>query len=601
MIEWNYLVISLSVLLLFFLVWEEVRRSNKARVWGRAFATIFAVISLACLALPITYQQAATGDVSKEAVLLTDGFIRDSVNKFLNQNKAVPVFTTDRNLEVANKFNAVFVADASFLSQYKDITTFHVFGYGMKKDELQSLKKGSVVFHPTKISDGISSIHWTQKIKTGEKFFIQGHMNNSSSNKAKIVLKSFDTTIDSINVSMGNNQPFELIANPKHAGRTLYSIVVFAGKDTLEKELVPVQVEQGATLRILMLASTPDFENRFLKDRLAQHGYKVVVKTTISKNKFRKDYLNTSSVPVDRINTSLLNNFDITIADATALRAMSTSELATIQAQVTQRSMGLIVKADSALQGASFYGRQFPLVNSGGTSGQNIRLSIGDTSGNMPALPIENLISIRNIPGTQPIVLDKQNRIFVNSTLLGSGKMIVTTITNTFSWALSGYQDDYDRFWSELLNKVAAKKADSEAWSVSPALPSINTAALLQVETNSATVPHAQIGEAAVFLNANADLPFQWKGSFYPTQVGWQTSVGLDGTLFYWYACGKNDWKNIRAAQTLAATQQYVTEHVHDARAGERVPRTIEAEFPAIVFLMLFLLFAGFLWVENKF
>lgn len=602
MIDWNYVVIGLSLFLLFFLLWIEVRRSNRARLGWRLIATILAVCSFACLALPITYNHTQTVGVTKEAVILTDGYSRDSVNKFISQNNAVPVLSTNKNLSDAGKFNAVFVPEVSLLSRtYSDITTFHVFGYGMSKDELQHMKKRSVVFHPTILSTGISSISWNQKIKTGEKLSIQGRVENSTSGKLKIVLKSFNATLDSITVANGNNQRFELTTIPKHGGRALYSIIVLAGKDTVEKELVPVQVEQGAALKVLMLAATPDFENRFLKDRLGEKGYKVVGRTTISKNKFRKDYLNTSSIPVDRITTSLLNNFDIAIADAAALPALSKSEQATLQGQVAMGSMGLIVKVDSGMQSSSFYGRRFPLVAQSGSQDQNIQLKLSDTSGKLPALAIENPVSIRSVLGTQPIAMDKQNRIFANSTLMGSGKIILTTITNTFSWALSGYQDEYDQYWSELLNKVAPKKTASEVWSISPVFPAINKPAQLQVETSNAGVPQGQIGEASVFLKADADLPFRWEGTFYPTSVGWQNGVQMDGVSFYWYAYSKQDWKIVRAAETIDATQKYVAANGSTAKASEKVLQTRKIEFPKIVFFMLFLLFAGYLWVENKF
>ncbi|GEO08344.1 hypothetical protein [Segetibacter aerophilus] len=602
MIDWNYVVIGLSLFLLFFLIRKEVRRSNRARLGWRLIATILAVISFACLALPITYNHTEAVGVTKEAVLLTDGFSRDSVNKFISQNNAVPVLTTNKNLSDAAKFNAVFVPDISLLSRtYSDITTFHVFGYGMSKDELQHIKKGSVIFHPTKLSAGISSISWNQKMKTGEKLFIQGRVENSTSGKLKIVLKSFNATLDSVALANGNNQRFELTTIPKHGGRAVYSIVFLSGKDTIEKELVPVQIEQGAALKVLMLAATPDFENRFLKDRLGEKGYKVVARTTISKNKFRKDYLNTSPLPVDRITTSLLNNFDIAIADAAALQALSKTEQATLQGQVALGRMGLIVKVDSGMQSSSFYGRRFPLVAQAGNQDQNIQLKLSDTSSKLPALAIENPIFIRSVYGTQPVVMDKQNRVFANSTLMGAGKIILTTITNTFSWALSGYQNEYDQYWSELLNKAAPKKTASEVWGISPAFPAINQPAQLQVETSNAGVPHGQIGEASVFLKAHSDLPFRWEGTYYPTSVGWRTGVQMDGVRFYWYAYNKQDWTKVRAAETLEATRQFVTENGNTVKASEKVLQTTKAEFPKIVFFMLFLLFAGYLWVENKF
>src|SRR5688572_12610703 len=105
MIEWNYIVICLSILLLAFLVWKEFKKNNKARLKWRLLASIFAVISLACLALPIQYNRDVKVDVSRSIVLLTEGFNVDSVNTLLNTNNKTSVYTLDDKLIASRKFN----------------------------------------------------------------------------------------------------------------------------------------------------------------------------------------------------------------------------------------------------------------------------------------------------------------------------------------------------------------------------------------------------------------------------------------------------------------------------------------------------------------
>lgn len=602
MIDWNYIVIGLSILLLFLLILKEITRKNKARILWRLLATVFAVSSLACIALPIFFNHTKTAAITDQAVILTEGFNSDSVNKFLSLNdKNFPVITVDKNVNT-EKYNAVYVADISSLpQQYSDINTFHVFGYGFEKDQLDNLKNVSLIFHPTDLSSGITSINWSQKIKTGEKLFIQGSFNNSSASTAKIVLRDFNSTLDSVYVPNGKNEKFQLATVPKHSGRAVYSIAVVAGKDTIEKESIPVQAEQGEPLKVLMLASSPDFDNKFLKNQLSQNGYKVVGRTAISKNKYLKEYLNTASIPLDRINSALLDHFDVTIADATELAAISTSELAAIQAQVAQKSMGLIIKADSAFSGYSFYSRKFQLNNILGDSGQKASFYLLDTTVKMPATTIENPVFIRNQTATQPIVFDKKNRIYVNSALYGSGKIILTALTNTYHWALSGNQTDYNKFWAELLNKAAPKPMAEESWSISPALPQINKPAQLQLQTNNAVIPQGQVNGAAVYLKANYDLPYQWTGTYYPVKYGWQTGIQLNGNVFYWYAYNHNDWKNLFALQKIKATKQYIFEISNNSKSVEKSFRTGERGLENIIFFLIFLLSCSFLWLEDKF
>jgi len=55
MSSWNYIVIGCCLALLGFLLWQERRRANRARLLWRSFATVVAVGGLACLGLPVYY------------------------------------------------------------------------------------------------------------------------------------------------------------------------------------------------------------------------------------------------------------------------------------------------------------------------------------------------------------------------------------------------------------------------------------------------------------------------------------------------------------------------------------------------------------------
>ncbi len=126
MIEWNYIVIGLSFLLLVFLLFKEIKRQNKARLSLRIVASLFAVICLACIALPVRYHKVKTIDAANEAILLTDGFDRDSLEHFLrSKEKVLPVFTLDEKMVSAKKYKASLVTDQDFFTE--DINKVHVF------------------------------------------------------------------------------------------------------------------------------------------------------------------------------------------------------------------------------------------------------------------------------------------------------------------------------------------------------------------------------------------------------------------------------------------------------------------------------------------
>lgn len=121
MIEWDYVIIAMSFLLLCFLLWKEVTRANKLRLIWRMVASVLAVVSLACIALPVIITVKETVIASKEAILLTDGFNNDSIKSFLNNtSKQYPVFTTDPGvLQPAQSFKPKLISAIELLSQLR--------------------------------------------------------------------------------------------------------------------------------------------------------------------------------------------------------------------------------------------------------------------------------------------------------------------------------------------------------------------------------------------------------------------------------------------------------------------------------------------------
>jgi hypothetical protein len=102
-------------------------------------------------------------------------------------------------------------------------------------------------------------------LTAGDRFKVQGTFNNTLSNDVKLVLKGLNTNLDSIVVPKNTFNEFELTTIPKHLDRSVYYVVALNGKDKLETGDIPLEVIQPKKLRVLMLASSPDFELKFLK------------------------------------------------------------------------------------------------------------------------------------------------------------------------------------------------------------------------------------------------------------------------------------------------------------------------------------------------
>jgi len=601
MTDWMYIVTGCSLLLLGFLLWKEMSRPDKHMLVWRIVATLFAVISLTCMALPISYRQQKTIDTTNEAVLLTEGYNHDSLAHFLRtKEKAIPVYILDDRILSASKYNASLITDPGEFSA-KGISALHVFGFGLEKKELERLDKQPIIFHPSKMQTGITSINWRPKIKQGEKLNVQGSFHNASAASKKLLLTAFNNTLDSVIIPAGKDMKFQLTTIPKPVGRFVYSLLVIDGKDSLEKQPVPVEVEQGGTLGVLMLASSPDFENRFLKNWLAQKGYQVMVRTAISKNKYGKEFLNTEPFNLDRITASLLDKFDIIIADITTLASMSNQELTILQTSIVQKSKGLIVRADTAAPHSSFYARQFPLLHGNTWQQQQIHVHLIDSATKLQPLTMESPLFIRVQNGTLPLVADNQNRVFVNSVLYGLGRILFSTLPDTYSWALSGNQTDYDQVWADLLQKAAPKKIEEETWNIAPPLPQVNSPVTIILQTSKTGIPQAEVEGTTVHLTNHYQLPYEWTGKFWPYKEGWQKGIQLNGDTYHWYAYGDSDWKNVHAYNRTQAIKQYQQNHSVATGSNQTTELLQQVEVNKIGFFLIFLVSCGFLWFENKY
>lgn len=597
--EWILIQVALSLLLLTFLLWKEFTRENKTWLVWRILASILSVASLLALALPITWQRKSTTNTDKKAVLLTEGFNRDSVDRFMqSQKNVVPVFTFDETMVSAARYQPSLLTKANTLTE-AGVQQLHVFGFGLMDEEMEKMNHPAIFFHASPTT-GVTTIHWTSVLKRGERFYLQGRINNSFAYPVKIKLSAFQATLDSIMIPAKENKTFQLSTIPKHTGRSVYNFSVLNKRDTLETAIVPIEVKEADPLKILIIASSPDFENKFLKNWLADQEYEVVIRTTISKNKFHQQFLNTNALNVERISVSLLEKFDVIMADASALAAISKQELITLQSAISQRKKGLIIKADSNSLRTSFISGFFPVLKIEAIQHQRISLVPGDSMYKLPALDIELPLTIRALQGTQPLVTDQRDRVFVNSVLYGGGKIILTTIPNSFNWALSGNQESYAAFWSELLNTAATTKEMEESWSTYPALPEINKPVVISLRTNNASIPIAEVEGATIHLKNDPDLSFNWSGTFWPVKEGWQTGVQLNGHIFYWYSFKKDHWKNVKAYERVTRTKQRLTMKAGEGASNQKKISEI-ATFPKIYFFLIFLLCNAFVWLENKY
>jgi hypothetical protein len=591
--NWTLSVIVIGIILALLFSWQEFTRTNKRRLALRLLAVWLAVAALACVALPVTYNGTATIANDSEAVLLTEGFSKDSIPANIR------VYTADKTIQKAYPKATLISHPQQIALQKSAVKQVKILGYGLTSDELQQLGSLQVSYSAPPIPGGTQAISWPLKLKTGEKLTVQGQYHNAETKSVKLILKGLNTGLDSVIMVAGKTAAFELKTLPKPTGRVVYQLVALAGTDTLSNDNLSVEIEPTKPVKVLMLSTSPNFETRFLKNWLGQNGYAVAARAVISQNKISEEYVNLDKMNLQRLTAGVLSKFDVVVGDLSAFKDLSPSEGSALKQLVTQTGLGVIVRADSSGKAASWLQRDFPVNTIAVKDQLSVPLTLQNQTNKTAKITIDPaFINYRN--NTQTLVSDVQNRSLAGITLAGAGKIVFTTLNHTNTWLLAGNQPNYASLWSLLINKAARKLPPVQSWNVASPLPGVNEPVKLALQTAIAPAyTHVNTHNAAP--EQDAAIPYQWYVTYWPQKAGWQTVNSSNGSTAWWYTPEKQSWKSLKTLKKRNDTRNYVANQSKTSTVTKQIQQTVKIEVPKFYFYLIFLATCTFLWVERKF
>jgi hypothetical protein len=364
----------------------------------------------------------------------------------------------------------------------------------------QGVEKSRVVVdtQDSVVRRGVVAADWQRKLMAGERLQLRGRWVGP---KAKVLLMGMGAVLDS---ATGPGE-FVLGTTPAQHGRAVFTLAAVSGRDTLEREAIPVEVEQGRSLRVLLLAASPDFENTFLSNWLAGQGDAVASRTAMSKDKYQLGFANRAERSLDVLTPALLEGFDLVIADEGVLSPM-------VYRQVRERGLGLYVKLDS---------------------GDIVRA------------------------GMRTLVRDSAGKTVVGMVMEGAGKVVYSTANASFSLWMAGRRQEYAAYWSTILRQVARMGDTAAEWRWQPALSRVGAPVQAVIETASA-MPTGLLGGDVVYLAEDAMLPFRWRGSYWPERAGWFDACMVGGDTTWGYVWPADAWKGIYPGGNTAGTKVVV-------------------------------------------
>lgn len=597
-----YTVIATSIGSLLFIAWLAWKRGNRKRLRGRIIAIVVAVFSLAMLGLKPQIRQAV---LPEEAILLTEDTSEDSLRRLLATfSQAQPaIFITDTLLSKQWKaFRPTLIPDLAYLLRnHRQVTRLHVLGQGLSNAALHFADSLEIIPHLSQPESGIRAVYWKSKAQVGGQWNIQGQFENKSLQPVWLLLEGFGIRMDSVEIPANSKKEFDLQARLKESGRFVFELKQYVNKQLVQQEKVPVEVMPSSELRILILEAFPGFEMKFLKNWLAGKQYAVAIRSAISKNKFRTEFINRKNLNLNNLTASVLENFDLLIADEQSLEQLTLKEMSSLGQAIQEDGMALLTlwkepKNNQKNRLLAAFKVDAPAT----PEEKQTRILWPD----MPAGTQEvnsTSASIQNRPGIRPLVTDEKNNILAAARLWGRGKLTASMIQSAYMWILDGKQDLYAHYWSFLLTNSVNEKPTDENWQTGPELPIIHQPLTYTLHREDLLPPAGQSRNIPFYLAQDVIHPQKWHGTYWPDATGWTTVHTADGTPFWHYIYSPSDWQHIQFGQRRKATLDFVeTQRAKTSKNDSAVELSDIKSVPALWFFLLFLCSMAYLWLEQK-
>jgi hypothetical protein len=369
-----------------------------------------------------------------------------------------------------------------------------------------------------------------------------------------------------------------------YPGEFLYTLSISDSATEIQREYVPVPVEEEQSLNILFLQHHPTFETQQLKNFLARKKHKMVLRYQLSKNNFRFEYLNTEAVPVRRLNPDLLNTFDLVIIDNESLQTLPGSEKE-ILLRAVKSGLGLLNTSQNDKVRSSAL---FPFETTSVKSDTTI-IAIEDHSYNLPARRIR-VIETAGVSVTQK----NKSRLLAGYGFVGLGRIGFQSLQETYRLMLSGDSIAYGQLWAPLLEKVARGENEDATVRVSTPFPLfenepidisvISSTEEISLTSDSITLP----------LQEDINIDNVWYGRTWAGSPGWHQLTAAESSLSY-FVSQDASWNSLVIANQMKANRQ----EANSDRSYLEGIKTYK-KISSVLLYLLFLVAVASLWITPK-
>ncbi|WP_336514410.1 hypothetical protein [Pollutibacter soli] len=577
-------IISAIVILaaIIYFSWREHRRKNPKRRVFRMLATLVCFASIYCLLYPVTWTGKKFTDGKRLGIILTEGYSQDSIQSAIENNESALV------IEGADLFKAP-----------ADISHFQLFGYGFPIGTRFSEMPSVISFNPTRESEGVTAVYWNQKVITGNELRVQGRYRNSSQNMVTLKLSVFGKVEDSVLIQPYAAFNFTLKSIPRFNGRAVYQLFALSGKDTLESNAVPVKVISADKPTIIMLSSSPGFEQKFFQDWLSGESFSVISRVRTSKDKIERKYLNVSKQTQQQTLLNQIRSADVLICDTEEFDRLSSSDRQSVFNYVSETGLGLLITADSILPRQDILRKSFSLTAANKIS-NSIKFKPGENK-SLVAVPADGHARfLKQSENSISIIRDSADRVLVGQIKYGRGSIVISLMPSLYPLALSGNQFAFAKLWTTIINAAALKDNRRERIGTDTRFPVVDEEMSFTLISGDNNAKKLSVDNVNIALEQDADPGGFYKGKYWPEKEGWLDKITSNSDTASVYIYSDKDWKNIRMQERINYTKQLIKNNA-DKRETLSPAISHRKKLPDVFLYLMLILSTVFLWIEKKF
>lgn len=569
--EWLLPVLICAAFLWAVFLWKEYALSRMRRFFLKAFVAFVAVSSLTAIMLqPLFVEKRAKG----VGVILTQNYKQRQLDSLKSVHKGLSVIT--------------YAGDGLKKAHLDSISNAYILGNGVMAYDFWQLKNITTTYIGGNGINGVVRMRYEQEQNLGDSLNLRGLYAKPIVGNRLVLEDAGGNGLDSIQASATENLNFNLQAKPKVAGLFVYELVE---KDSLNRIIsaypLPVNVRPKSTLHILIINTFPTFETKYLKNFLAENGHELLVRSQLTKNKFKFESFNRKQESIYGFTSSNLTDFDLVIIDAGSYLGLSSASKQALEKQMVDRGLGVFIQPDaSVVNNERGFGFRFKRNTTSETSlspWPNVKVPVLPASFELGAL-------------VQPI-LSSQQHTWSAYVQKGTGRLSTSMLNDTYQLILDGNESAYQYIWSTTLSSVSQKNVPLVHWEAQNYMGYLGEPFDFTLRTS---IPNPEIVDSLnnqVALQQNLQLPDQWEGTLYPSETGWNDlRIRQDSTMtMHYYVGDDTDWQPVKDFSTKR-------ENVRAFNKNRVVPSTVSTLKPISRwwFFLIFVMTIGYLWVAPK-